>query len=157
MAVRTIAQVLAEHELLAGLDEATVEFVAGCGRNAHFAADEYLFRENDPANRFYVLRQGRVALEAHVPGRGTLVIDTVGPDALLGFSWLVPPYRWTWDGRAIEPVRAVQLDGACIRARCQEDPRLGFELMQRLVAVVQGRLRSARIRLLDLYGGDGAG
>ena len=156
MAVRTIAELLGEHEFLAGLSPATVEFIAGCGRNVTFVTDEHLFRENEPADRFFIVRDGRVALETYVPGRGPLTIDTVGPAALLGISWLVPPYRWTMDGRALEPVRAVALDGACIRAKCEADPQLGFELMKRLVVVVQVRLRSARVRLLDLYG-DGLG
>lgn len=157
MALRTIADLLGDHEFLAGLDPATVAFIAGCGRNTRFGAGEYLFREGEAADCFYILREGRVALEAYVPGRGSLVIDTVGPDALLGVSWLVPPYRWTFDGRAVEPVAAVALDGECIRAKCEHDPKLGFELMKRLVAVIQVRLQSARIRLLDLYGGGRGG
>jgi CRP/FNR family cyclic AMP-dependent transcriptional regulator len=152
VAVRTITELLSEHDFLAGLSPATVEFIAGCGENAHFATDEHLFRENEPADRFFIVRDGRVALETYVPGRGSLTIDTVGPATLLGISWLVPPYRWTMDGRAVDPVRAVALDGACIRAKCEADPQVGFELMKRLVVVVEGRLRSARIRLLDLYG-----
>ena len=153
MALRTIADLLRDHAFLAGLDPATVSFIADCGRNVHFGPDEYLFREGEAADCFYILREGRVALEAYLPGRGPLVIDTVGPDALLGVSWLVPPYRWTFDGRALEPVRAVALDGECIRAKCEGDPALGFELMKRLVGVIQARLESARTRLLDLYGG----
>jgi hypothetical protein len=93
-----------------------------------------------------------VALETFVPGRGPLVIDTVGPGQLLGASWLVPPYRWMFDGRTVEAVRAVALDGACIRAKCEDDTGLGFELMKRVAVVIQSRLQSARLRLLDLYG-----
>ena len=149
---RTIADLLAENQFLAGLDAETVTFIAGCGQNAHFVEDEYVFRESESADRFYILREGRVALETFVPGRGALVIDTVGPDELLGVSWLVPPYRWMFDGRSVEPVRAVVLDGACIRAKCEDDPKLGFELMKRVAVVLQSRLQSARLRLLDLYG-----
>ena len=151
-AQRTIADLLAESEFLAGLDPEAVAFIAGCGQNVHFDADEYVFREGGSADRFYILREGRVALETFVPGRGPLVIDTVGAHQLLGASWLVPPYRWMFDGRAVEPVRAVALDGACIRAKCEDDTKLGFELMKRVAVVIQSRLQSARLRLLDLYG-----
>lgn len=152
---RTIADLLAENEFLAGLDPEAVAFIAGCGRNVHFGENDYVFREGERADRFYIVREGRVALETFVPGRGPLVIDTVGPNQLLGASWLVPPYRWMFDGRAVEPVRAVALDGACIRDKCEGDPKLGFELMKRVAAVIQSRLQSARLRLLDLYGASG--
>ena len=68
-------------------------------------------------------------------------------------SWLFPPYRWQFDGRAVEPIRAIRLDGACLRGKCEADPRLGFELMKRFAAIMQRRMRSARLRLVDLYGG----
>lgn len=152
MAPRTIADLLREHDFLAGLDPAAVSFIAGCGQNVHFDADQYVFRESERADRFYIVRDGRISLESHVPGRGAIVIDSVGPGQLLGVSWLVPPYRWTFDGRAVEPVRAVALDGACIREKCEVDTDLGFELLKRIAAVGQSRLRSARVRLLDLYG-----
>lgn len=154
MGQHTIADLLADTEFLAGLDAEAVDFIAGCGQNVHFDADEYVFREGERADRFYVVREGRVALETYVPGRGPLVIDTVGPSQLLGASWLVPPYRWVFDGRAVEPVRAVALDGACIRAKCESDHALGFELMKRVAVVIQSRLQSARVRLLDLYSVD---
>jgi len=148
----TIADLLGETEFLSGLDPATVSFIAGCGQNVHFDTGDYLFRESEQADRFYVVREGRVALETFAPGRGVLVIDSVGPSQLLGVSWLVPPYRWMFDARAVEPVRAVALDGTCIRAKCDGDPALGYELMKRVAVVIQSRLQSARVRLLDLYG-----
>ena len=149
---RSIADLLAESAFLGGLEAETVEFIAGCGYNAHFDVGEFVFHESEPAEHFYVLREGRVALETFVPSRGALVIDTVGAGELLGASWLVPPYRWMFDGRVVEPVRAVALDGACIRAKCEDDHDLGFELMRRVAVVIQSRLQSARLRLLDLYG-----
>jgi CRP-like cAMP-binding protein len=152
MAERTIADLLGETEFFSGLDTATVSFIAGCGQNVHIESGEYLFRETEDADRLYIIREGQVALETFAPGRGVLVIDTVGPGQLLGVSWLVPPYRWMFDGRAVEPVRAVMLDGACIRDKCEDDSALGYELMKRVAVVIQSRLQSARVRLLDLYG-----
>lgn len=149
---RSIADLLGESAFLSGLGPETLDFIAGCGYNAHFDIGEFVFRESEPADQFYVLREGLVALETFVPGRGPLVIDTVGASELLGTSWLVPPYRWMFDGRVVEPVRAVALDGACIRAKCDDDHDLGFDLMKRVAVVIQSRLQSARLRLLDLYG-----
>jgi CRP-like cAMP-binding protein len=150
--IRTISQLIAEHPVFTGLGPADLELVAGCGRNVAFGAGEYLFREGGPANAFFLVRHGIVALEVFVPDRGPLVLDTVGEGELAGVSWLFPPYRWQFDGRAAKDTRAVALDGACLRAKCDADPRLGYDLMKRFAAVAACRMHSARLRLVDLYG-----
>jgi CRP/FNR family cyclic AMP-dependent transcriptional regulator len=94
-----------------------------------------------------------VALEVHDPRRGSIVLETIGPGHVVGWSWLFPPYRWQWDARATEPVGAVAIDGACLRSKAEADPAFGYELMKRLGAVILDRLQAARIRLLDMYGG----
>ena len=155
--METIGELLEHHDFFADLPAADVHLIAGCGRNVVFEAGEYLFREGTPADSFFVVRHGRVALEIFAPGRGPLVLDTVGPGELVGISWLFPPYRWQFDGRAGALTRAIALDGACLRGKCEEDPRLGYELMKRFAQILQSRMHSARLRLLDLYGHAGAG
>ena len=71
---------------------------------------------------------------------------------MLGWSWLVPPYRYFGDARAVTPVSATVLDGACLRGKCEADAELGYQLLKRVTTVMYQRLESARIRLLDLYG-----
>ena len=92
-----------------------------------------------------------VALEVFTPTRGPVVIETLGPGEVLGWSWLFPPYRWHFDAQAVEPVRAVALDGGCLRGKCEEDPRLGYELTRRFAAIMMDRLQATRLRLLDVY------
>ena len=78
--------------------------------------------------------------------------DTADAGDAVGWSWLVPPYLWLFDARAVEPVGAVCFDGVCLRDRCEQDPRLGYELMKLVSQVMLSRLTAARVRLLDLYG-----
>lgn len=151
--MRTLDQYLPEHPFFAGLDDEAMALVVGCAQNVHFNTGDVLFRTGTPATTFYVIRDGRVALEAHDPQRGTLVVSTAGAGEVVGWSWLVPPYRWMFDGHAVSPVRAVALDGACLRGKCDADPVLGYALMQRVAHVMYERLQDARMRLLDLYGG----
>ena len=146
-----IAERLAHHPFFAGLPTESIDLVAGCASNVRFRAGERLFREGDAAETFYVVRGGRVALEMRTP-TGSDVLDTVEADEVVGWSWLVPPYRWTFDGRAVDDVRAVRFDGACLRGKCEADPELGYDLLKRVVGVMSARLHSARVRLLDLYG-----
>ncbi len=149
--MRTIPHLLNEHPFFAGLPGESIDLVAGCATNIRFRSGQYLFRESEPADTFYVVRHGRVAVEARTP-TGSVVIDTTEEGEVLGWSWLVPPYRWTFDARAVGDVRAVRFDGACLRGKCEDDPELGYAFLQRVVPVMSADLHSARLRLLDLYG-----
>ena len=151
MTVQTIADYLPEHPFFAGLDPATLELAAGCAVNVHFKPGALLFREGDPADVFYVLRHGRVAIQMRTPTEDVL-LDTAHEDDVVGWSWLVPPYRWSFDATATEDTSAIAFDGACLRTKCEGDAALGYALLQRVVQVMSSRLHSARVRLLDLYG-----
>jgi CRP-like cAMP-binding protein len=150
-AMQTIAQYLPSHPFFVGLDERALDLVAGCATNTHFRPGTYLFHEGQPADTFYVIRRGLVALESRGP-TGSVVIDTADEGDVVGWSWLVAPYRWTFDARAAEEASVISFDGACLRGKCEDDPALGYALLQRVVQVMAERLHSARVRLLDLYG-----
>lgn len=151
--MRTIAEYLVEHPFFAGLDPAALELAAGCAVNVHFRPDEFLFHEGDPADTFYVLHHGRVSIQTPTPV-GAVVLDTAHDGDVVGWSWLIAPYRWTFDARATEGTSAIAFDGACLRGKCEDDAALGYALLQRVVQVMSARLHSARVRLLDLYGSD---
>ncbi len=150
-----IAHVVATHPLLADLPGDAVSLVAGCARNVAVPAGALLFAEGERADTCYLVRRGRVALEVHVPGRGPCTIEAVGPGEVVGWSWLFPPYRYRFDARALDPVGAVAVDGACLRSKADADPVFGYALLQRLSAVLLDRLQATRVRLLDLYGDGG--
>ncbi len=101
---------------------------------------------------FFLLREGSAALETFAPGRGRLIVETLHPGELVGWSWLFPPYRAHFDVRALEPVRALSFDGACLRGKCETDHDLGYELQLRFSQVLIERLDATQLRLLDLYG-----
>jgi CRP/FNR family cyclic AMP-dependent transcriptional regulator len=154
--MRTIEQYLPDHPFFTGLDADALALVSGCATNVSLAAGEFLFREGEPADWFFVIRRGRVAIEVHAPAAGTVVLDTADAGDIVGWSWLVPPYRWLFDARAVEATGAVTFNGRCLRDKCEEDPRLGYELTRRVTRVMSDRLVAARVRLLDLYGAAGA-
>jgi CRP-like cAMP-binding protein len=145
-------EVLSSHPFFAGLNAGAMRLIAGCASNVHFAEGEFLFEEGHEANQFWVIRRGRVAMQLESPGRGAIVTDTMDEGEMVGWSWLVPPYRFFADGRAVTPVSATALDGACLRGKCEADPELGYQLLKRVTSVMYQRLQSTRIRLLDLYG-----
>ncbi len=154
--MQTIDLLLRDAPLFASLERDQLELIAGCATNTHFTANDVLFREGDPADHFYLVRQGSVALETFVPARGSLLIETIEAGEVIGWSWLFEPYRWHFDARALTDIRATSFDGACLRGKCDEDPALGYALMTRFARVMIERLQWTRLRLLDVYGNVGA-
>jgi CRP/FNR family transcriptional regulator, cyclic AMP receptor protein len=153
--VETIDALLRDAPVFRGLGPDDLTLLAGCAKNCHFDQGAVLFREGDAADTFYLIRHGSVALETYVPARGPAVIETLEAGEVAGWSWLFPPYRWHFDARALTDLRATAFDGACLRGKCEDDPRLGYELMSRFAQVLIERLQWTRLRLLDLYGHDG--
>lgn len=153
--VEGLDRVLREHTFFAEMDDGYRELVAGCAANEVFHAGTYIYREGDPADKFYLIRQGQVALEVHVPGKTPIIVETLRGDDLMGWSWLVPPYRANFDARAQELTRLVSLDAACLRGKMDKDSALGYELHKRFAPIVAARLAAARRQLIDLYGHPG--
>lgn len=147
-----LERIIKEHRFFAALDPAFCNLICGCAKNVRFEAGEYLFHEGAPADQFYFVRQGRVALQLMAPGRGAMTFQTLGEGEVVGVSWLIPPYRWTFDAKALEPVRAIALDAACLRNKCEADHHLGYEMMKRFVPVLIQRLQATRLQILDVYG-----
>ena len=151
MAIETLERTLAEHPFLKGLGEPYLATLVGCTSNAKFDPGDFLFREGGPADRFFILRHGRVSLEIFVPGRGALTIATAEAGEVVGWSWLFPPYQARFDARALTLVRALAVDGTCLREKCETDPVLGYQVMKRFAQVVMQRLERTRVQLRDLY------
>ncbi len=150
--MKTLDALVAESPIFAGLEPEHLELIAGCGQNTGFEAGEYLFREGEQANDFFLVRHGRVMLETFVPGRGAVVIETADEGDVVGWSWLFPPYEQHFDARALDLVRVVAFDGACLREKCGEDYKLGYELLLRFSSQLVQVLEATRVRLLDVYG-----
>ncbi len=150
--VRTLEQLIADAPLFAGLADEHLAVIAGCARNERFDPGDYLFREGAPADRFYLIREGVVAIEVDAPGRGALVIETLQEGDGAGWSWLFEPYRWPLDARATEPTGVVGFDGLCLRGKCDTDHELGYQLMRRFAASLTEALQATRLQLLDVYG-----
>jgi CRP-like cAMP-binding protein len=147
--METLEGLLAENPLFSDLDAETLSTITGCASNVRFDAGQIIFREGEDAKRFYVLREGTVALEVFHLERGGIPLQHLDAGDVLGWSWLVPPYKWRFDARCVTRVRAFALDGACLRGKCAAEPRLGYELLKRFAMLLDTRLQATRQQLLE--------
>jgi CRP-like cAMP-binding protein len=150
--METLKPILEQHAFLRGLPSLYLDLIVGCAQNVRFEADEFIFREGEEANQFYIIRDGKVALEIFSPERGPMIIDTLETGDILGWSWLVPPYQWRFDARVMKAAKAIALDGKCLRTKCEEHHDLGYELLKRFADIMAQRLDAARLQLMDVYG-----
>jgi len=128
------------------------ESIAATTRPAAFEAGAVLFSAGEPAAGCWLIEMGQVALGTDVPGRGLVVVQTLGPGEVLGWSWLVPPRRWHFTAAASTDVTAIEIDTARLLALADADPALGYQLSLGFTEIVVRRLQNTRSRLLDLYG-----
>lgn len=150
--MENLEKILVQHPFVQGLPAEHIQLIVGCAKNVVFEPGKYLFKENEEANSFYIIRTGKVAIEIYSPDVGSIIVQTLGEGDILGWSWLIPPYQWRFDARAVELTRVIELDGTCLRNKCETDPKLGYEIMKRLANVFEQRLDAMRMQLLDLYG-----
>jgi CRP-like cAMP-binding protein len=150
--IESLKPVIQSQPFFRGFSEEMLELIVGCAENVRFARGDYLMREGQQANEFFLIRSGRVMISVHGVQYGTLNVQTVEPGEMVGWSWLVPPYRARFDAAAAEETRALRFDGQCLREKCNKEPRLGYELLKRVSTSLADRLESARIQLMDLYG-----
>jgi CRP/FNR family transcriptional regulator, cyclic AMP receptor protein len=149
------AEELGEHRFAAGLAGSQLALLAGAASQVTFRAGTRIFAEGGLAASFWLISAGRVALDLRIPGRGLVIVETIGPGDELGLSWIAPPARWQFGARAQQPVTAFELDCAAVVALCQADHELGLLVTQRLLGTAVRRMQAARVRLLDLYGAPG--
>lgn len=149
--MKTLEPILAEHPFLKGIPKKYLKILTGCASNVRFEVGEFVFRQGEDADHFYLIREGKVALETFSSDRGPVSVETIGQGRVLGWSWLVPPYHWHFDAHVKKTVRAIALNGKCIRDKFDKDHELGYEMMKRFLPVITDRLQATRIQIQDIY------
>jgi CRP-like cAMP-binding protein len=145
-----LAEAIAAHRFAADMEPQHLKKLLDVAMFKQFEQDQIVFREGEPANRFYLICHGKIALESRHTGHSVPVVQFVGGGEVLGWSWLFPPYYWHFDARAVEPTSAIFFYGTRLRKESEEDPAFGYELMKRVAAVVIKRLQIVRVQWLQL-------
>ncbi len=149
-----LERILNDHPFFANLSQEHRKILTGCAKNHRFNAGQFLFHEGEPGNDFFLIRHGKIALEIAAPGEAPIVFETLEDGDFVGVSWLIPPYRRLFGARAVELTRAISMDAACLRGKCEADHDLGYEMMKRFLPILVGRLQATRLQILDAYGRD---
>ncbi len=151
METHSLEPILREHAFFQGMAKEHIDLLVGCASNARFSAGDKIYKTGDPADHFWIIRTGKVALEVNVPHSGDVIIQTLREGDILGWSWLFPPHTMGFDSRAVELTRVIAVDAKCLRKKCDEDHDFGYEMMKRFSALLVEHLRATRLQLIDVY------
>lgn len=140
-----------EHPFFKDLSPQYLEILVNCASEVSYPPGSYLLREGDQADQFFLLRHGEVVIQAARPGEGARTIQTLHAGEVVGWSWLFPPYRYHYSVRSTSLVRALAMDGRCLRGHCEANHGLGYEIMKRFALIMMERLQATRMQILDVY------
>jgi CRP/FNR family transcriptional regulator, cyclic AMP receptor protein len=143
---------LSAHPFFTGLPAGLVQRLTPAALERSYEPGELLVRDGDPADRFLLLYEGKAALEVVLPDRPRVTIQTLGGGEVLGWSWLIPPYAWRLDARALKRTRTLELAAPAVRAALDAHPEDGYRFLLQLLPIIAERLENTRLQLMDLHG-----
>lgn len=149
---KNLKTIIQEHPFLADLPRKYIDDISGHARLQVCHADEYLFHAGHTAECCYLIREGLLAIELYHPSRGPMTVQTVESGQVIGWSWLVEPYKWIFDARAVRLTQGICIDAVWLREHSEVDHEFGYLMLKRFMGVMGNRLEAARVQLMDLYG-----
>ncbi len=150
--MKGLEDILDKYPFTKGFKPEHLHILAGCASNLVVKKGEYLGREGGHADKLFILREGRIALDINAENKGIITVQTIDPGEVVGWSWMVEPFRWHFDLRVVEDSRLIAFDGDCLRKKCTTDMELGYLFLDRIVNILEKRLNATRIQILDMYG-----
>ena len=149
MSNQSTTEYLSTHEFFSGFSDDNLKFLCECSSTREIKKGQILFRQGENADKFYVVRNGRISIQMPAIMGPNLEIQALGKDQVLGWSWLISPYKWSFQAMAEEDSELLMFDGTAILARCEQEPKFGYELLKKFAALMSMRLDAARQKMMD--------
>ena len=149
MSNQSITEYLSAHEFFSEFSDDVLKFLCECSSMREIKKGQILFRQGEHADKFYVVRSGLISIQMPAIMGPALEIQAVDEDQVLGWSWLISPYRWNFQTKAEEDSELLQFDGVAILARCEQEPKFGYELLKKFAGLMSVRLNAARQKMMD--------
>jgi len=149
MSNQSITEYLSAHEFFSEFSDDVLKFLCECSSTREIKKGQLLFQLGEKADKFYVIRNGSISIQMPAIMGPTVDIQTLDKGQVLGWSWLISPYKWHFQTQAEEDSELLQFDGAAILARCEQDPKFGYELLKKFAGLMSVRLNAARQKMMD--------
>ncbi len=150
--MENIINSIAEKPFFRDLKHEYIEFLALNSVKKEFNPFDFIFKIGESADHFYLVEKGSVAIELFSSEKGVIRIQTIGEGDILGWSWMLPPYKWHFEARTVEDTTLICFDGKKVLQECEKNQGFGYEILKRYMVVMAERLEASRFQLLDVYG-----
>ncbi|MCB0258716.1 MAG: cyclic nucleotide-binding domain-containing protein [Calditrichaeota bacterium] len=147
----TIKKYIKEHPFFQDFQAEQLDKIVEFASHMSFDPDQYVFRDGEEANAFFLIMKGIISLEVHAPNRGPVSIEWISAGDVMGWSWLYPPHRWHFDARAKEETHVIILNGKKLREMIEEDHEFGYYMLRKIARVVEDRLQATRVKMMQVY------
>jgi CRP/FNR family transcriptional regulator, cyclic AMP receptor protein len=146
---QSIDTYLTSHEFFTGFNEVDLKFLCDCSSLEQIEQGQMLFRQGEQADKFYVVRTGRISIQMPAIMGPNIEMQSLGSDQILGWSWLISPFKWSFQALAEETSELIRFDGTAILARCEQNPKFGYEMLKKFAGLMSIRLDAARRKMMD--------
>jgi len=146
-----IKQVLSGAPVFSGMSDDFLERLAGHATSREVNSGEVLFRSMEPAKHFYLLTGGEISIEIPAVQGPTLQVQRLTPIRVLGWSWLLPPFKWSFNARAETDAKVLEFDGEAVLKDCESDPAFGYEVIKRFSGLMAERLDAAHRKMMEQW------
>ena len=150
METENLERILRDHPFFNGIKDEHLRSIVENATVERFEPGDIIVKEGDPAQTFYLIRSGNVALQQVSYRAEPFTVITLRRGDIIGWSWLFPPYRWRLTAKVLDITRAIALDGEKLRARCEEDHHLGYELMKHFAQIIDSRFDAVSEHLVEV-------
>ncbi len=140
------------HPFFVGIDPTLIHAMLVNAEERNYEVGQMIVREGRPAEEFFLVFEGKIALEVGSATEAGITVETIGRGEILGWSWLVSPHRWRFDARAMKPTSVIAIKAAAARYALAAHPAFGYGFLMKLLPVIAERLENTRVQLLDIHG-----
>ncbi len=145
----SVIQLAAHQPFFAGFGPELIQKIATVSESVSFRAGTHIWRQGEQHELCYLILSGHLALEIYVPLHGPLAVESVSAGEMLGGAGMVASHNWNFDARALTDVEAIAINCIRLREMSEADHELGYHVYRRLAHILDGRLTTARRRLLE--------
>ena len=150
---KQVLSTLKDCAVFAVLDNTGLEKLASSIIVKQYDAGTTIFKAEDSANEFFVIQEGKVALqtvlkkESQVSRR--ITVDTATRNEIVGWSAIVEPYVYTLTAVCVQNVKLLSINGIKLRQLLQDNHDIGFGVLKEVIKVVASRLEDTRQLLIS--------
>ncbi len=147
-------ELLRRYPLFAGQSPYMLEEIAMISNEVHKSKDEWLFHENEEANKLYLVLEGAISLTLQVYTENQVQhlasTSSIGKGELVGWSSIIPPNQYKLGARAVKDCTLLEIEAAPLRQLLNDNPEYGYHFLQQIAEVVSERFTMVTIQLLSM-------